>query len=112
MPNQIAENKKKYNFVLEKSLISQIDNECQRTGLNRTETVKKAIREHLKLDPVPASNEQIQVINSKLDTLEHNISKGFNIINEQNKQLGEQAQVKNLLEDKKPKKKWYKKLFS
>lgn len=52
MPNKIADHKKRYSFIFEKKLIAMVDNECQRTNLNRTEVIRKAIREHLALEPI------------------------------------------------------------
>ena len=66
MPNQIAKSKQPISLVIEKKLVTQLDREAEIRGITRTAVITIAIREHLKLDPVPASAHQIEEIKNAL----------------------------------------------
>lgn len=69
MTNKISDDKRHVHLVLDRKLVAMIDNECARTGLNRTETITRAVREHLRLDPIPASAAQLDEVKNALVAL-------------------------------------------
>ena len=70
MANQISKEKQRLNLVIEKKLVAQLDAEAQRTGRSRSDVIVAAIREHLRIAPVPASAEAIDAVKTKLEALE------------------------------------------
>lgn len=66
MANQRDPNKQRISIWIDKKQLLQIDAEAQRLGRTRSDIVLKAIREHLRIDPVPASAAQIDEVKTAL----------------------------------------------
>lgn len=87
MANQIAKDKQRVNLVIEKKLVAQIDAEAKLSGLTRTDVIVKAVREHMRLDPIPASAAQLAEMQTALVQLAADYSKIKNEIKADNDAL-------------------------
>lgn len=107
MPNKIAKNKKSYTFLLEKSVMGQIDNEAYRLNVSRTEIVKKALNEYLSRDPIHASKNDIESLKNDINELKmQNVA-----ISEAFKRIADNQDQQKLITDGNKKSSWFKKIF-
>lgn len=66
MANKRDPNKQRIEIWLDKKAVFQLDAEAQRMGRSRSDIIVKAIREHLKLDPIPSSAAQIDELKNAM----------------------------------------------
>lgn len=83
MPGQRSKDKKALQVWLDKKLVAQIETEAQRLGRTKTDIVTRALREHFKIDPVPASSAQLDEIRTALVQLGQTQRETMRLIQEQ-----------------------------
>ena len=69
MANQRDPNKQAIKVWLHKGIVAQLDAGAQRLGRTRSDVILRAIREHLALDPIPASAAQLADLQSAVTAL-------------------------------------------
>lgn len=107
MANQLSKNKIRVSIAIEKTIIKRIDNEADIKGRTRSDIIKKALRQYLKIDPIPASSNDIE----ELKNLNIFLNQKLDSIMQQNKELKEGQEVNKTLPDPVKKKGFFARLL-
>lgn len=109
MPDKRSRNKKAVQVWLPVGLVNQIDAEAERLGQTKTDVVKRALREHFKQDPIPASAAQLDELKTALMQLSLSQTETNQLLREHmNNPVLPANTAENEVEEKKS---WWERLF-
>ena len=83
MAGQRSKDKKLIQAWVPITLYVQLEAEAQRTGRTKTDIIVKSLREHFRIDPIPASSAQLDEIRTALVQLGQTQRETMRLIQEQ-----------------------------